>query len=65
MRYSAAENREIIHMVERSDLSIKKILAELGVPHSVFYRWYLQFADDVYVVKIFRQKGGEFLIETP
>jgi putative transposase len=46
MRYSAAEKREIIHMVEHSELSIRKTLKELGVPRSSFYRWYKRYQDD-------------------
>ena len=46
MRYSAAEKREIIHLVEHSDLSVKRTLAELNVPRSSFYRWYQQFEVD-------------------
>jgi putative transposase len=46
MRYSAAEKREIIHLVEHSDLSVKRTLEELNVPRSSFYRWYQQFAED-------------------
>lgn len=34
MRYSAAEKRETLQLVEHSDLSVKKTLAELGVPRS-------------------------------
>lgn len=40
MRYTQAEKLEIIHLVETSDLSAKRTLAELGVPRSTFYRWY-------------------------
>ena len=43
MRYSPAEKLEIIGLVERSDLSIKATLAELDVPRSTFYRWYLRY----------------------
>lgn len=46
MRYSAAEKRDIIHMVEHSDLSIRKTLEALGVPRSTFYRWYRRFQKD-------------------
>jgi transposase InsO family protein len=46
MRYSAAEKREIIHMVEHSDLSIRKTLEELDVPRSSFYRWYRRYQED-------------------
>ena len=46
MRYSAAEKREIIHMVEYSNLSIRQTLEELGVPRSSFYRWCLNFQEE-------------------
>jgi len=46
MRYSATEKREIIHMVEHSNLSIRQTLEELGVPRSSFYRWYGNFQED-------------------
>ena len=48
MRYSQAEKREIIHLVEHSNLSIRKILTELDVPRSSFYRWYLKYQKDGY-----------------
>jgi len=43
MRYTTAEKLEIIGLVERSELSIKATLAELGVPRSTFYRWYQRY----------------------
>jgi putative transposase len=43
VRHSAAEKREIIHLVEHSALSINKTLEELGVPRSTFYRWYATY----------------------
>ncbi len=46
MRYSAAEKREIIHMVEHSNLSIRQTLEELGVPRSSFYRWCRNFQEE-------------------
>ncbi len=46
MRYSAVEKREIIRMVEHSNLSIRQTLEELGVPRSSFYRWYRNFQED-------------------
>ena len=46
MRYSAAEKREIIHMVEHSNLSIRQTLEELGVPRSSFYRWCHNFQEE-------------------
>jgi len=39
VRRSAEEKREIIHLVEHSNLSVKKTLRELDVPRSTFYRW--------------------------
>jgi putative transposase len=46
MRYSVAEKREIIHLVEHSDLLIKQTLEELDVPRSSFYRWYQRFQEE-------------------
>jgi putative transposase len=46
MRYSVAEKREIIHMVEHSNLSIRQTLEELGVPRSSFYRWCRNFQEE-------------------
>jgi putative transposase len=40
MRYSQGEKMEIIHMVENSDMAVKKTLEELDVPRSSFYAWY-------------------------
>lgn len=48
MRYSQAEKREIIHLVEHSNLSIRKTLIELDVPRSSFYRWYQKYQKDGY-----------------
>jgi len=45
MRYSPAEKMEIIRLVERSTLAIKATLAELDVPRSTFYRWYLRYQE--------------------
>ena len=39
MRYPAGEKLEIIHLVERSHLSVKRTLASLGVSRPTFYRW--------------------------
>ena len=46
MRYSPAEKLEIIQLVEESTLPVKQTLAELDVPRSTFYRWYLQYQDN-------------------
>ena len=37
MRYAAAEKLEIIRLVEQSSLSVKRTLAQLGIPRSTFY----------------------------
>jgi len=46
IRRSPEEKLEIIHLVEHSNLSIKRTLAELDVPRSTFYRWYGQYQED-------------------
>src|SRR6202046_2613590 len=43
MRYRAAENLEIIRLVEQSSLSVKRTLAQIGVPRSTFYAWYERY----------------------
>jgi transposase-like protein len=43
MRYPAAEKREIIHLVEQSNLPIRRTLARLGIPRATFYRWCEQY----------------------
>ena len=40
MRYPAAEKLEIIRLVERSHLPVRRILDKLGIPATTFYRWY-------------------------
>ena len=44
MRLSAAEKAEVIRLVEGSDLSARRTLAELGVQRSTFYAWYRRYA---------------------
>ena len=39
MRYRASEKLEIIRLVERSHLSVRRTLASLGVSRPAFYRW--------------------------
>jgi transposase InsO family protein len=46
MRYSAAEKYEIIQLVERSDLSVRKTLAHLDIHKSTFYNWLKRYRDD-------------------
>ncbi len=40
MRYPASEKREIIGLVERSHLPVRRTLGKLGIPTTTFYRWY-------------------------
>ncbi len=40
MRYAAAEKLEIVRVVEQSHLSVRRTLAQIGVPPATFYRWY-------------------------
>lgn len=40
MRYPASEKLEIIRLVERSHLPMKRTLEKLGIPRTTFYRWY-------------------------
>jgi transposase-like protein len=40
MRLSAQEKKEIIHLVDRSDLGVNRTLKELGIHKSTFYKWY-------------------------
>ena len=46
MRLTAAEKAEVIRLVEGSDLSVRRTLAELGVHRSTFYTWYRRYAED-------------------
>lgn len=48
MRYTQAEKMEIIRLVETSELSVKRTLAELGIPRSTFYDWYRRYSEDGY-----------------
>ena len=43
MRYRAAEKLEIIRLVEQSSLSVRRTLAQLGIPRSTFYLWYERY----------------------
>ena len=40
MRYPAAEKLEIIRLVERAHLPVRRTLDKLGIPGTTFYRWY-------------------------
>ncbi len=41
--YSASEKLAIIHLVEDSELSIRRTLTEINVSRSSFYRWYQRY----------------------
>ncbi len=45
MRYPAAEKREIIDLVERSSLPVRRTLDRLGIPKSTFYGWYERYRE--------------------
>ena len=38
--YAAAEKLEVIRLVEQSSLSVRRTLAQLGIPRSTFYCWH-------------------------
>jgi len=46
IRRSPEEKREIIHLVENSEISISKTLKELDIPRSTFYRWYHDYLEE-------------------
>jgi transposase InsO family protein len=48
MRYSQAEKLEIIRLVEQSELSARRTLAELDIARSTFYRWYQAYLEHGY-----------------
>ena len=48
MRYSQAEKKEVIRLVEESALSVSQTLRELGINRSTFYTWYRRYAEDGY-----------------
>ena len=60
MRYAAAEKLEIIRLVEQSSLSVRRTLAQLGIPRSTFYRWYDRYrsAPAPRVLEIARRRRG-------
>jgi len=43
VRLTAAEKAEVIRLVEGSDLSARRTLAELGIHRSTFYAWYRRY----------------------
>ena len=45
MRYPAAEKLEIIRLVERSHLPVRRTLDRIGVPRATFYRWHERYRE--------------------
>jgi len=41
--YTASEKLAIIQLVEESELSVRRTLAEIKVSRSSFYRWYAAY----------------------
>jgi len=48
MRVSQSEKMEIIHIVEQSELSVRRTLEELSINRSTFYNWYRRYSEDGY-----------------
>lgn len=48
MRFTQSDKYEIILLVEKSELSLTKTLAELGIHKSTFYNWYNAYLLDGY-----------------
>ena len=46
--YNASEKLAIIRLVEDSELSVRRTLAEINVSRSSFYRWYRSYERDGY-----------------
>lgn len=46
MRRSFNEKREIIRIVEQSELSVNRTLDELGIKRSTFYGWYKRYVEE-------------------
>ncbi len=43
MRHPISEKLEIIRLVERSHLPVRRTLDKLGIPKTTFYRWYNRY----------------------
>ena len=48
MRCRASEKREIIDLVERSSLPVRRTLERLGISKSTFYGWYERYREGGY-----------------
>jgi putative transposase len=55
MRYPASEKLEIIRLVERSHLPVRRTLERIGLPRATFYRW----------CELYRVGGPEALEDRP
>jgi putative transposase len=55
MRYPASEKLEIIRLVERSHMPVRRTLEKLGIPRATFYRW----------VDLYQTGGPEALEDRP
>ena len=51
MMYTASEKLAIVRLVEESELSVRRILGEIKVSRSSFYRWYRADEERIYVVR--------------
>jgi transposase InsO family protein len=45
VRVRASEKLELIRLVEGSSLSVRRTLAEIGLPRSTFYAWYKRYLE--------------------
>lgn len=45
MRFSVSEKYEILNIVDRSEIGIKKTLQEIGLNKSTFYNWYKSYLE--------------------
>jgi len=57
MRYSQSEKMELIHLVEHSNMSIRKTLEELDVPKSTFYDWYRKYQEEGFHGLAYKKPG--------
>ena len=57
MRYPASEKLEIIRTVETSPLSVRRTLAQVGIPKSTFYAWLDRYAAQGLAGLIQRPRG--------
>lgn len=46
MRLSASEKYEIIEVVTRSEIGVKRTLDEFGIARSTFYKWYSNYLEN-------------------